>query len=560
MTVKNLKADSITAGSITLSGENLIHNTDFVKKGTGWSGDGIIDTVELYNGYNSLKFTNIGSEYSEMIPASYGESFVITVKTLVKTGSEPSTNALVILEEFATIGGDRIAYQESAVSGVKDTWQKYIASYRVKDPTTKFVRIRLYNRSSTGQTNFAQPMLSRGTIASEWKLHNDELISNGAIDNDKLGDGSVSSDKLNIDELFVGNNAFIQSLKAFEIDAGQITTGKIRNEVIDISGLVTFESFAPEIKPLFNIQGDKTYINGGTIAANTIQANSIDLLSGISVKGPDNQNSFAISSNGEVEVNAWLHSSNYVKGVSGYSINRDGTAELNEVRVRGTFDAIDAGITNSIDDDDAIRIWAGGTYENRHAAKFRVNKRGDLFATDATLSGVLYGDLVNDNLTIDNGAVVINDGVETVVSINSGQILLNTDVVIGNNNVRYSKGEATLNLSNTNFQVNSSYGTVLINKNGGTFGGLNIIGPSGGHHILRGSTAKNKLGTLVFDSEGNQGEMGDFSFTRKNYAERCKVNIYGDLTVAEKIGSTREKIEMRWVDSGTYKGIGFYVM
>lgn len=384
-------------------------------------------------------------------------------------------------------------------------------------------------------------------------------LNNDVVTTDKILDGAVSPSKIQIEELWA-DEAFIGKLSVASIDASQIKTGKISNEVIDLAGLVTFEAFAPDIKPMFSVTGDKTYINGGMIATNTIQANSIDLLSGFTVKGPDNQNSFAIASNGEIEINGWLHSTNYVPGVSGYSINRDGTAELNEVKVRGTFDALDAGITNVNGASDAIRIWAGGTYENRAAAKFRVNKNGDLFATNATLSGVLYGDLVNDNLTIDNGSVLIKNGAATVVNINSGQTILNTDVEIGNNNVRYSKGDNLLNLNDTDFRVNSAQGTVLVDKSSGVLGGLNIIGPSGGHHILRGSTATNRLGTLVFDSQGNQGETGDFSFTRKGYTEKCKVNIDGDLTIADRISSTVYPIEQRWANTGTYEGLGFYVM
>lgn len=384
-------------------------------------------------------------------------------------------------------------------------------------------------------------------------------LNKDVVTTDKILNGAVTPGKIQIEELWA-DEGFINKLKVAELDAAQIKTGKISGEVIDLAGLVTFEAFAPEIKPVFSVTGNKTYINGGMIATNTITANQIDLLSGFTVKGPDNQNSFAIASNGEIEINGWLHSSNYVPGASGYSINKDGTAELNEVKVRGTFDALDAGITNVDAAENAVRIWAGGTYENRAAAKFRVNKNGDLFATNATLSGVLYGDLVNDNLTIDNGALIINSGAETVVNINSGQTLLNTDVEIGNNNVRYSKGDKLLNLNDTDFRVNSVQGTVLIDKSSGAFGGLNIIGPSGGHHILRGSTATNKLGTLVFDSQGNQGETGDFSFTRKNHTEKCKVNVDGDLTIAERISSTVYPIEQRWTEAGTYEGLGFYVM
>ena len=61
------------------------------------------------------------------------------------------------------------------------------------------------------------------------------------------------------------------------------------------------------------------------IATNTIKADKIDLLSGLTVNGADGKPVFAIGKVdgkdgvGTVEINGWLHSSNYVKGKSGYS-------------------------------------------------------------------------------------------------------------------------------------------------------------------------------------------------------------------------------------------------
>ncbi|OBY11899.1 phage tail tip fiber protein [Clostridium paraputrificum] len=407
----------------------------------------------------------------------------------------------------------------------------------------------IYVLNASGQAIFDS---EKGVLAPEG-------LNSNVVTTDKIRDEAIGSSKLNIDELFVGDNAFIKSLKAVEIDAANITTGKISSERLDINGLVSFDALDKTLQPIFDVQGDKTYINGGMIAANTIKSDKIDLLSGLTVNGADGKPVFAIGKVdgedgiGTVEINGWLHSSNYVKGKSGYSINTDGTAEINQATIRGTLDVLDAGVTNTGTAATDVRIWAGGSYENRASAKFRVNKNGDLYATNATLAGILYGEIESNNLHVKDSILTIKDKVK----LSETSCSFNTDVTI-NNKVKYSTGNNSLELKDTNFMVNSAQASVSIDKSSGAYGGLNIIGCSQGHHIFRGSTASDKLGTLVIDAEGNQGQRGDFSFTRKNYAEKCKVDIDGDLTICEKINSTVQQIEMRSVKNSSWDGWGFY--
>lgn len=407
----------------------------------------------------------------------------------------------------------------------------------------------IYVLNASGQAIFDS---EKGVLASEG-------LNSNVVTTDKIKDEAIGSSKLNVDELFVGDNAFIKSLKAVEIDAANITTGKISSERLDINGLVSFDALDKTLQPIFDVQGDKTYINGGMIAANTIKADKIDLLSGLTVNGADGKPVFAIGKVdgkdgvGTVEINGWVHSSNYVKGKSGYSINTDGTAEINQATIRGTLDVLDAGVTNTGTAATDVRIWAGGSYENRASAKFRVNKNGDLYATNATLAGILYGEIESNNLHVKDSILTIKDKVK----LSETSCSFNTDVTI-NNKVKYSTGNNSLELKDTNFMVNSAQASVSIDKSSGAYGGLNVIGCSQGHHVFRGSTASDKLGTLVIDAEGNQGQRGDFSFTRKNYAEKCKVDIDGDLTICEKINSTVQQIEMRSVKNSSWDGWGFY--
>ena len=380
-----------------------------------------------------------------------------------------------------------------------------------------------------------------------------EGLNSDVITTDKIRDEAVSPQKIQINELWA-NEGFIGNFQATNIDASQIRTGKITGERIDIAGLVSFESLSPEFKKTFSVEGDKTYVNGGMIATNTIKANSIDLLSGITVKGEDGQDTFAIGDDGKVKVNGLLQSSNFEEGKSGYRINTDGTAEFNQAIVRGFVDLSKAGISNDGNSEQSVRIWAGASYEDRNNAPFKVYQNGDVFAANGTFTGVLNGTLGSGDVRInDNKISIVEEGTETEkIIISVGQTTLNGNVAFGSNNVSFLNTDKKLILNSTDFTVNTSKDVFTVNKSGG----VSIQGKSGGSHNINSATS----GSLVFDSVGNQGTDGDFNFTRKDGAEKCKVNVEGNLSVGDKLSSSTYPLEQRWQTSGTYEGLGFYVI
>ena len=140
--------------------------------------------------------------------------------------------------------------------------------------------------------------------------------------------------------------------------SGNTTSGvKIRGDKIDLQGRVTFNDLSEDnetgLKKIFNHSNNSTTINGGFIDTNSIKANSIDLLSGFTVMGADNTPVFAISriegtnDKGTVEINGLLRSGNFSETLNtGYKISPDGTAILNQAKIRGDVELPNAGITN----------------------------------------------------------------------------------------------------------------------------------------------------------------------------------------------------------------------
>lgn len=176
-----------------------------------------------------------------------------------------------------------------------------------------------------------------------------EGITDGAITNQKIGDNAVDSRKLNLEELFVSEGAFINKLDTVAIKTSRLEVDEIRNDLINLSGLITFDSLDPELNDLLFIEdADKTYINGNTILTNTIKASQIDLYNGLTVK-KDGLETFTVATDGSVKMSGTIESfgfSNEKGKEKGYRLTPEGDAYLNDAIVRGSVILPSAGVTN----------------------------------------------------------------------------------------------------------------------------------------------------------------------------------------------------------------------
>lgn len=378
--VKNLRADSIIAGALTIEGDNLLHNSAMKNpltlpntvsnlkewiKGTDNIVEIIQGTTTNFQGYNYLKYLTSGKAdtyYSSValsrVPMRPGEKFVFSFYALVNGSETLSNNFAIALDGYDS--------EEVAISGVtstailikswtnstitKGTWTRYIVDFEVPN-TTAWANVTYGNvrprLQGNGAIRIAKPMLSRGSIASIFKEHTDELITDGAIGNNHLGEGSVSTSKLQLDELFT-NEAFAVKLRTIELHADQIKTGKISSEFLDIEGIVNFKSFSDDVKEMFIFptDGDQTYIDGGRIYTNSINAESINA-KGLKVNDPSGKTTFHIDSDGEVFVTGNIESAGFDPNKQqGYRIEKNGNIIMNNAVVRGDVLLPNAGITN----------------------------------------------------------------------------------------------------------------------------------------------------------------------------------------------------------------------
>lgn len=374
--VKNLKADNITTGSITVEGNNLIHGSDFNDPSKWTLGNWSINNSVTLDGVKSVGIdvntSEVKSHYlssTDIIPTTGGETFVGSC--YIRTPNTSAISGKGLWVEFTCWKADNSAsyvYQYFKPTN-NDVWERIV--YSAKMPTgTVRMRVDFGFNGTVAVAYICKPMLSRGTIASVWKLHNDELISDGAINNDKLADNTIQSDKLFLDEI-LASTAFIEKFRAVEIDANQIRVNKITSDQLDIDGIISFtknpDVFGSDIKWIFDTAQDKTWINGGAIWANSVTADKINV-KGLKVETTDKVTAFQIfnkedadASNGEykegdVLITGTLKSSNFDEATNvGYKITKDGDVTINNATIRGDVMLPNAGITNH---------WGADTFVN----------------------------------------------------------------------------------------------------------------------------------------------------------------------------------------------------
>lgn len=373
--IKNLRADSIVAGSITVQGENLQKNSDFSAGFKNWnktSGEMfIIQDSTILTDVKICMFRRTGLTSnssavmysgSKAIKAIPGETFIASAYIFVQGNYTPMDADCSVSIWFYDKEGTYLKGTGTAFNNVvKGEWTRWYHT-ATAPANTAYVAMGVA-ATRNGQFAWAKPMLSKGTIASEWKPHTDELISSGAIDNDKLAGDSVTSDKLVLDEIFA-SEAFVTKFEAVEIKAAQITTGKIASEFLDIEGIISFKknqnAFGEDMADnfIFDTTADKTFINGGAIYANSVTAEKINA-KGLKITNAGNATTFqvfdaqsAAASNGryqegDVIITGTMESTNYDPASnSGYRIDKDGNVDIYNANIRGDVILPQAGITN----------------------------------------------------------------------------------------------------------------------------------------------------------------------------------------------------------------------
>lgn len=220
-----------------------------------------------------------------------------------------------------------------------------------------------------------------------------------------------------------------------------------------------------------------------------------------------------------------IQSPNYVTGVSGWTINRDGSAEFNNVTIRGSLV-----VTGNVQSSNFVAGASGWRLESNGNAQFygtttlggNVTVAGDLESSNFSV-GIAGWRLRSNGEAEFNGNVTINNGTITggiVQTASSGQhVALQTIsgdsglfIYDGSNVVRGSLAYDTVNGGGAYFRTEDGTGssTLFLNETGST--------------LLLGASDGNESVSLWYDVGSNRARFEVFGISVNDY-----FSVHGEI-------------------------------
>ncbi|HET7641154.1 MAG TPA: hypothetical protein VFK47_20765 [Ktedonobacteraceae bacterium] len=189
-----------------------------------------------------------------------------------------------------------------------------------------------------------------------------------------------------------------------------------------------------------------------------------------------------------------IRSPNFVHNVSGWTINQDGSAEFNNLTVRGTFNGTNYTINSS------GAFFYSGTPAH-----------GNLIVSITSASGTdSFGNSYPQGINVTTGTIsgtAISAGTITGTAISGGTIT-GTTITGGTIQTSSSNPKVLLSGANNDLEVFNSAGT-QVGTFGGSTGALTVGSATGSHFKMDPSTSKfdvfNSSNQLVIDFNGATG-------------------------------------------------------
>lgn len=328
---------------------------------------------------------------------------------IVKSGT--SETNFTLTDRTATLVADKINLSGLVTfSGLNSSVQNTINT----SSTNASNALTNANNANTKATDALSMAGVSNTTINNW-INSSIIEGQTQINGGYIQTGTISADKLIVDDLFA-NSSFINYLQTMEIHAEQITSGKIQASHISLEDLSVFKKDTEIV-------------------------------------------TFRVDTNGEVTVRGTMESYDYLKDTSGWAIKSDGSAEFNNITVRGNLIATKGGIVKTSGETTDVIMWAGSDMAGRHTAPFRVMTDGSVIANKGELGGVFTGEIKIGNIEItdknvnggNDAQLLIKNGVtgRTVVKLNddesNGSVFAQTVNIadeFGNKNIVLNKDGA----------------------------------------------------------------------------------------------------------------------
>lgn len=503
----------------TLIKETTIENED----GTTTSlKDAYNHTVQTVEG-NTTTIANVQTTVNGM------DSRITTVeqtanglKTSVTQANTNATNAMTLAEQNA----DKFSWLVK--SGTDST------NFELTDRTATLVadNINLNGLVTFNglDTNTQDKITNAETTINNWGTEGNIVESTTTINGGYIKANTIDIDQLNVENIFADGTSVMNIINSQEINADRITSGTIFAERLDLYGLsVTHQTTGQE--------------------------------------------TLAISNDGEITLRGTIESYDYVEGEKGWSINSEGSAEFNDITVRGSVINRSAGITNQ----DEIELFFADAVVNTPISGYL--ESNSVICTGVSSIEITQGDIIEVRFNItgfnDNGEIapftfefdsIISLSYDTALGVYRARYVCHTDMEIGSTfNVRtlveipdsivihsfnivkiesavvFWAGSSFEQRDSAPFRVNND-GSIVVTK--GVFSGLatseinigniSIKDPSelGGNDAI--ITIKNgdngtktvQLRDTNLSSFGQNIEIGEYYYGASDDTETFNTNIY----------------------------------
>lgn len=294
------------------------------------------------------------------------EGVVTTIGNVEYLGGETLISKMSIIEQTA----DKINWLVKSGDGA--------TNFELTDRTATLVANNINLKGLVTfnglDTNTQGKITKAETTINNWSDNGDIIEDTTTINGGYIKANTIDINQLNVENIFASGTSVMDIINSQEINADRITSGTIFAEYLDLYGLSVLHSTT-------------------------------------------GQETLSISNDGEVTLRGNIESYDYVSGESGWSINSEGSAEFNNIVVRGSVINDTAGISK----DSTVSFWAGASYDERESAPFRVNNDGSVIATKGTFSGLWTGEIEIGNISIiDPSKSSGNDAIVTIMNGDTG--------------------------------------------------------------------------------------------------------------------------------------------
>lgn len=513
-TVKTVDGIETTIGDVSMlgDGQSLVSSITSIKA----TADGITTKVSSIGGQNLFYYST-----KEWIKKTSGEDYVFVGCYKEDTDNDMEGKNVTLSVEIQTDNTTRGTF-DICYYGVEDPTVndihilhgqipltdlvdgKYIKTFvypttpnftASQDDSAAMITMAIRVSNITGEFSVRKGMLQYGQLATEWQPSSDNVSESVTIAQQDAGKiywlvksgtnatnfeltprtATLVADEINLKGLvtFSGLDGSVPS-HILEPLANEPTTGStvihggyISSQTINADQLIIEDIFAAgnSVMNIINAQDiDATRIKAGTIKSNFLE------LYGLEVKQKDTGvTTLYVEHTGDITMRGSLESYNYVSGVSGWGITKDGNAEFNDVIVRGDLINTDGGISSDVGNTKTVRFWAGAPYAERENAPWIVYNDGSMLATEGTFSGVFTGEIEIGNISIVDPSK--NAGNDAIVTIQNGDNGIKVVQLRDTNQSDFAQ--------NINITDNFYNSKILLGQDGvGTFSSGVIVGDS----------------------------------------------------------------------------------